>query len=229
MIPAFDKYFYPPDLPERLIQFSYLVTPKNQILQAQQGLASYLGYKAELNSLAEVWHPKEKKRIFKLEKELLDFAGKHSLEAGSFGIVMVNRAKKASGIYIKILRHIYPVFSDSSEVNQGLICAHCLDVSSLSFEEKVSFKVWKSSEVPFDLESMERHFMQGLSDPIIHFTERQLDVLRAWSELDSAKLVSERLQIEVRTIETHLRNARKRLDCRRTLDAVLYAKEHGLI
>ena len=125
----------------------------------------------------------------------MDFARIHSLYNNSLGIIMVNRAKKASGNYIKILHYIYPVISDKEQGAQELICAHCLDVSSLFFEEKVSFKVWKSSEATFDLESAQRHFTQALSDPTVCFTDRQLEVLRAWSELDSAKLVSEPLKI----------------------------------
>ena len=229
MTPAFTSYFYPPNLLERLVQFTYAVTPKNQMLVTQKNLINYLGYPAELTSLTNIWHPKERKKILRLEKELLDFARKHLITNGDLGMTVVSKMRKSNGTYIKISSCIYPILSNSYDINQGLICAHCMDISSLSCEEKVSFKVWKSSEATFDLESIQRHFTKSLSEQAVCFTDRQLDVLRAWSELDSAKLVAERLQIEIRTIETHLKNARKRLECRRTMDAVLYARGHGWI
>lgn len=222
------KKSYPSELLlQRFTDFRYIITPENQIIKSDQSLANYLEYATELKTLTELWHPSEKKKLLRLHQEMVAFAKKNELSAGDFGIKIINRFKKADGSFIKTMQYLFPFISQ--ETDQTLLHAFCMDVDWLYSGDQLTFQVVRSGNAVFDVPTAQQHFSNVLTDRLVHFSERQLQVLRLWSELDSPKEVADRLHIKVRTLETHLKNARKKLNVRRTLDVVMYAKKNGLL
>lgn len=54
------------------------------------------------------------------------------------------------------------------------------------------------------------------------FTDRQIEIMEAWSANDSLNLISEKLGITENTVQTHLKRLRARLNVHRTVDVYLY-------
>ncbi len=94
---------------------------------------------------------------------------------------------------------------------------------------KVTFDVSIPENVGYQKAQVLHHFDDLLTEKPIEFTARELEAIKVWSETDSARTAAERLGITVRTPETHLKNARRKLNVRRSLDLVIYAKDNKMI
>jgi len=227
-----NKYFERPGwLLDQMVNFSYVLTPINQRLLLHHHLTDYLGYSFddfETLSFYSILHPNERKKLLRLERELIDYVKRHNIPTGNLAMSIVNHIKKSDNNYIKVCRYVYPIVKEDIE-EEEMICSYCMDITSHSFSDKVTFQIIQTAHATFDLEEAQQHFAEVMSEPVVQFTDRQLEVLRVWASTDSVKSASELLQLQPRTLETHLKNIRKRLEVRRTMDAVMYAKEHGLI
>lgn len=58
-------------------------------------------------------------------------------------------------------------------------------------------------------------------------TDRELIVLKHWSELATEDAIADALSLSPHTIHTHLRRMRKKLNVRRTFDVYKHAMEKG--
>lgn len=65
-------------------------------------------------------------------------------------------------------------------------------------------------------------------DPKI-FTEKQLAVIRQWSEQPSEAKIAEALGISEHTVHTHLRRLRAKLGVKRTFEVYKYLVERELL
>lgn len=63
----------------------------------------------------------------------------------------------------------------------------------------------------------------------VKFTERQLHIIKCWSEVGGEKEIAKVLGISVNSVHTHLRRMRKKLVVNRTFDVYKYAKDNDLI
>mgnify|MGYP002867593923 CR=1 FL=1 len=68
-----------------------------------------------------------------------------------------------------------------------------------------------------------------LDDALLHFTERELQVLRVWALTNTARDAAGRLDLAQRTIEAHLKNMRRKLGVKRSMDVMLYARDRGWV
>lgn len=212
-------------------EFVYAVDAHGERICYHRGVEEYLGYRAaeiNLGWLVEVLHPAERRRITKLTARMRDFVKKNYVEPFKFNFSITHRFRKADNTYIKVLRKIYPFLMDEANNLLVYFCL-CIDITNHNPSDKITLDVTLSEQSTCDKEQALAYFSDLLSEKPIEFTKRQLEVIKVWSETDSARIAAERLGITVRTLETHLKNARSRLNVRRSLDVVMYTKEHNLI
>lgn len=197
----------------------------------EDGMAAYLGYsKEELAQIRmqDLIHPEEYDVITRLILKIREFVRKRKVQPLHHTFIISHRLKKSNGEYIAILRHIHP-FKVSED---GLFQAHyciCMDVSRHHLPDGVTFDIRDSSRPgPVDDADL-RFFADILADRSQRLSERELEVLRLWIAVDSCSVIARELGIKERTIEAHLKNMRKKLVMRRTVDVALYAKDRGWI
>lgn len=63
----------------------------------------------------------------------------------------------------------------------------------------------------------------------IHFTEREIEIIRLCSEGLTGREIAEKLYISYRTVETHKTNIFQKLEINNSIDLVKYALRHGII
>lgn len=217
---------------ERLIQFSFTIklTPKNQQQLGNHNGLDYLGYSIEALQTPDMlnwWHPAEQQQLVSLERYLWEFAKANSIPNGDLGVAFVHRMRKFDNQYVKILRVTFPYVSP--EKGEEALHSYCLDITPHCTFDKISFQILTAQEPNFEVEVIRKRFIQILATQGVRFTRRQLECLKAWMECESVKIAAGSIGIEVRTMETHLKNARKRLGVKRTMDAMLHAKSKGWI
>lgn len=227
-----EDYFQQTSLLNGIVHFDfvYAVNVPQQQLCYQQGIQASLGYEAStisLGWLVDIQHPDERQTLAKFMRRIQDFLQVYKCKIDTMTVfTLAHRIRRVDGDYIKILRRIYPWFTDEQSNIRLYICL-CTDITAHHAIDKITFDVMLHPDTKITKKEALDYFADLLSDEPIRFTEREMDVIRIWSETDSAKLAAERLNITVRTVETHLKNARKKLEVRRTLDVVMYAKEKG--
>jgi PAS domain S-box-containing protein len=208
--------------------FAYVIDVAQLQLYGQYNMAEALGYEPEaltLGGLIEALHPDERQRLHKLSRRMLEFVRRYRVEpVFSLG----HRIRKADGNYVRVLRRVYPLHIDERHQVQLYVCL-CTDITAHVTTDKITLDVTLPPAAPCTRAEALAYFRDILSEKPVKFTPQELAVIRVWVETDSAKLAAGRLGITVRTAETHLKNARRKLGVRRTLDLVLYAKEHGLV
>ncbi len=213
-------------------EFVYAVETSGEQICYHRGIEEYLGYHAaeiNLGWLVEALHPDERRRISKLTTRIGDFVEKYRPEPLTLHFSMTHRIQKADKSYIKILRQMYPFLMDKNHKLLIYFCL-CIDITSLvEVKERISFDVTIPKQATYDKSEAMEFFSDLLSGEPVAFTRRELEVIKVWSETDSSRVAAERLGITIRTLETHLKNARNKLNVRRSLDVVLYAKEHNMI
>lgn len=213
------------------VQFAYAVDITQQRICYQYNFAEYLGYNTSavnLGLLNDMIHPDEQKKLTALYRRMYEFPKYYRIEPIKYGLVVGHQLRKADGHYVRILRSLHPYLLDEHNKLSVYYCL-CMDVSVHYFNNGITLDVILPPDAPFSRTEALNYFNDIMTDEIIHFTPRQVEVLKIWSETDSAKVAAERLKMKVRTLETHLKNIRKKFGARRTLDVVLYAKDHGLI
>ncbi|HMQ86285.1 MAG TPA: helix-turn-helix transcriptional regulator [Flavilitoribacter sp.] len=224
-----NRYFSRAATWKRGVHFLYVFDILDHQLCYQQGLAEFLGYdlvESPFIHLSLLFHPAEHQKLIRMERRLGELSAICGL--GDFELSIVHRMRKADGGYLRIWRRVYP-FSEDFTGSKDLYYCLCLDITPFNPTEKMTARIFGLGTHAPEPDWL-RDFLIGQSfGREIRFTERQLEVLRIWSETDSPKLAAQKLDIELRTLETHLKNVRKRLGVRRTLDAVLYAREQGWI
>ncbi len=224
-----NRFFNQAETWKKGVHFVYVFDIPGHQLRYQQGLAEFLGYSLiewPCLHLSLLFHPAEYQNLIRMERRLGELSAIRDL--GDFELSIVHRMRKADGGYLKIWRRIYP-FSEGFTGSKDLYYCLCLDITPFNPTEKMTARI-----LGFGADAPEPDwlldFLVGQTFAReIRFTDRQLEVLRVWSETDSPRLAAQKLDIELRTLETHLKNVRKRLGVRRTLDAVLYARENGWI
>ncbi len=212
------------------LDFVYAVNVVQQQLCYQQGIEASLGYKASainLGWLVDILHPDERQTLVKFTRRMQDFVHTYGYDTEATPVFSLgHRIQNTDGNYIKILRRIQPWLVDDQRHIRIYVCL-CTDITAHHAIDKITFDVALPPGIGITKEEALHYFADLFSGEPVQFTGRELDVIRVWSETDSAKLAAERLNITARTVETHLKNARKKLGVRRTLDVVLYAKEKG--
>lgn len=212
-----------------IVDFFYGIDVAKKGICFQYKMAEYLGYTKE--DLAAVksfnlLHPEEMRQVIRLVARIKDFirgGGKAGMECF---FVLCHRLKKRNGEHIRVLRYIRP-WSVDEQYNVQVYHCLCLDVTRQSQPEGVTFDVRLPAHFHQTKEEVLSFFADILSQENPKFSDRELEVLRIWSSTDSTKLATGTLGISERTIETHLKNMRKKLGVRRTMDVVLFAKERG--
>lgn len=140
--------------------------------------------------------------------------------------ILVHSIKTERSEPYRLLREIR--LKPTSETNRTLICENkCIDVSNLHFEQGVFFDL----NLPKAYQRRKAYLMRPFKAVLPQYqnvlSERELEVLRVWKEVDSAALAAKQLGISVRTLHTHLANMRKRLNVRRSMDIITHVKKNG--
>lgn len=228
MYKALEKYLATPVLLQS-VTFVYALDLEAECICFQKGLATFLGYDVDvinLGFLVEMLHPDERTKLARLEIKMQDFLYAHPTGKESFSVSVIHQLRKVDGSYAKIWRRVHP-FLGSGAGNGKIMYSLCQDASCLGLTDKLSFQVLLPPHVKYDSKILNHFFCEFLSEDSVKFTKRQLDALRVWSETDSLKLGAERLGLQIRTLETHLKLARQRIGVRRTIDALVYAQRNG--
>lgn len=195
-----------------------------------QGLDEFLGYKdTEINLgwLYGILHPDERRQVTKITTRIQEVLN-GQYETFNFPFTIAHQMKRADGTYIKVLRKMCPLLKGDSN-NLWIYTNHCFDISTHCSVQKITFDVVLPQNSAHTKDQVLAYFSDLTTEKPIEFSEREVEVIKVWSEMDSAKLAAERLGVTLRTLETHLKNCRKKLGTRRTLDVVIYAKEKKLV
>lgn len=215
-----------------VIDFQYAVNALHWRIEQGQGLAAQLGYpsaEALPPFTEELLHPEERGKIARLVRRIGDFAiqlGPDAALRSTF--ILAHRMKRADGSYAKILRYLQPDAMGSTGRLERYQC-FCTDVSRLPGFESVSFDVRLPADVAVSTEEALLFFADVLDDSRLRFTERELQVLRVWALTNTARDAACRLDLAPRTIEAHLKNMRRKLGVKRSVDVMLYARDRGWV
>lgn len=225
---ALESYFDTPVLMQS-VAFVYALDLQKESVCFHKGLTGFLGYDTgpiNMGFLLEILHPNERCKLARLETRMQEFVHSYPIDSKGFGVSIVHQLRRADGTYAKIWRRIHPFLAPEVS-NQSIIYSLCNDASWLGLADKLNFQVLSPPQTRYNPKILEHFFGDFLSEDRMKFTKRQLDALRVWSETDSLKLAAERLGLQIRTLETHLKLARQRIGVRRTIDALVYAQRNG--
>ncbi len=215
-----------------VIDFSYVVDAVHQRIIRGQDLAQYLGYPSEevLPPLLEDFlHPGEQRKIIRLIRHIKAFVKMLGAPVAlSSTFILAHRMKRADGSYAKILRYLQPETMDDTG-NISVYHCHCTDISRHPGFEEMSFDIRLPAEAGVSAEEALQYFAGVLDESQLHFTNRELEVLRTWASADTAHDAACRLELAPRTVEAHLKNMRRKLGVKRSMDVVLYARERGWV
>lgn len=129
---------------------------------------------------------------------------------------------------IRLLRELH--FSPVQQTGSYPICHnHCVDITNVHFTNGVHFDLRLMDGREEQKTKAMNYFLPILKKTSSIFSERELEILKVWKDNDSIDLASRKLNITTRTLETHLRNMRKRLQVKRSMDVLIYATERKLI
>jgi len=213
------------------VDFIYAVDVAGQGICFERNMGAYLGYPTEQLKAIKVLnllHPEEQRQIVRLVGRIKDYVRNTGKDGMACTFTLCHHLKKSNGQYIKILRSIRPLSADSQQHVTHYYCM-CLDVSRHHLPEGVTIDVRLPAHFHQTREEVLSFFAEILSQENPRFSDRELEVLRVWSSTDSTEYATSTLGISERTIETHLKNMRRKLGVRRTMDVVLFAKERGWV
>lgn len=211
------------------IDFMYAVDVARQSICFERNMGAYLGYSTEeLKSVKvlNLLHPEEQRQVIRLVGRIKDYVRDNGKDGMACTFTLCHHLKKSNGQFIPVLRFIRPLSVNSQQQVTHYGCL-CLDISRHRMSEGVTFDVCLPANFHQTKEDVLSFFTNVLAQENPKFSDRELEVLRVWSSTDSTEDATSTLGISERTIETHLKNMRKKLGARRTMDVVLYAKGRG--
>lgn len=191
-------------------------------------LRKYLGFEQAIRYIDFVaMIPKEeKKTVLRVHRLMGKFRETHPNLSRSSRILLLHSLINNQKKKVRILREITML------PDRHTVCTNrCIDLTNLNLGTGVQFDL--NFMPPIPTKSIHKRAL-AFFDPIHQnsercFSSRQLEVLKVWSEYDSASIVAEQLNITIRTLETHLKNMRERIGARRTMDVLLFAKDRGWV
>lgn len=212
------------------MDFTYAVDLTDYKIYYQDRLVEYLEYPAMmplLKDIRELLHPDEQEQLLRFYKHWFNMLKKQNIKPESGKLKIVHQIKKGDHSYLKILHYIMPLLINAAP-DRMIFAGMCTDVTKHTIAEGITCDfnfLYNNSALEPEL----IYQLEGILHPQeIQFTDRELEVLKAWSELPSVAMASERLEISERTFSTHLRNMRRKLNVHRTVDVMLYVQERGL-
>lgn len=211
-----------------LNHFSFAVDVARGVMVHYFQVQEVLGYSPELNPsfLHYVYHPAERATLQNLSSQIRKCLQQFPTDAPYYTFVIGHRLRKANGDYLKVLNHMQPIAYEP--FSNLLILNHsCVDVTAHKFESAITFEVQLPPQVPYSRAEITDFFQEVFQEESSPFSKRELMVLRTWVALHSTKDAAEKLAISERTLETHLKNIRRKVDMNRTMDVVLFAKSKG--
>lgn len=215
----------------RTTDFIYAVDVTREEICYADRMNEFLGWAPDMIHLAKAkqyLHPNERDAVIRLHQQLSVLIKKHDIISGECACTIAHRIKKDNGTYNKILNCLIPVLV-SAEGNLLLYAGLCTDITDHVFSEDVTISFSFSNDAPQSKGVILARLQEFSMGKRNRFTAREMEVLKMWSEMPSVELAAEYLQISDRTFTTHLRNMRKKIGARRTVDVLLYAKERGWV
>ena len=141
---------------------------------------------------------------------------------------IVHSILSKNGNPIRLLRELYFLPAEAS--NHLPICYNnCVNITNVHFTKGVHFDIQLPNHMKSKRAKMMEYFKPVLERNDRPFSERELEILKTWKDMAVIDKAAENLGISVRTLETHLRNMRRKLQVKRSMDVVLHAKDHGWI
>ncbi len=223
---SWEKY----QAPKTGFDFCFLLNVTRNEVVFQPLLAEYLGYADKEIDYAKFTQliPKEEySKLHRIHRMLLIFYERFKELRHQSRFILIHRLVQADGKLLYFLREIY--FLPQIE-GQAVWCRNnCVDISNVPFSKGIQFDVYLLQASDRNRRAILRLFKPVLDTEVSCFSSRQLEVLKTWEETDSIALAANRLNISTRTMETHLRNMRRKVGVRRTMDVLLLAKERGWV
>lgn len=212
--------------------FSFLLDLIQAQIQFSPALAHYLGYSGNIISSFHVLGivPKEEyaklNRVHRLLQKIYESNPTICLQAKFILIHSVNRVGSGP---LRILRELYFVRTKLGNSKVLYCYNNCVDITNLHFTKGILFDAVFPKHLAHERAEILQRFEPILNTQALCFSKRQLEVIQVWAEMDSLALAARRLNISVRTMETHLRNMRQKIGVRRTIDVLLLAKDNGWV
>lgn len=214
-----------------LTHFSFAVDVARNVVVHYDQVPEQLGYSPEeLNPsfLQFGYHPSERATLQNLTVQIEKCLRHYPTAPPYYTFIIGHRLKKSNGDYLKVLNYVQPILF---EPNNNLLVLNnlCVDVSAHRFETVLTFDVHMPPHALYSRSEIVHFFQEIFTKDLPPFTERELLVLATWVSLNSTKAAADQLDITERTLETHLKNIRKKANMNRTMDVVLLAKAKGWI
>ncbi|MEN0050612.1 MAG: LuxR C-terminal-related transcriptional regulator [Bacteroidota bacterium] len=210
---------------------SFQMNILNGDLSMSTALASLIGIdnlEANYNVFMDLIPKAEFPSIHGIHQILLVFFNKHEDVKYKCRFNVIHTMLLKNGRRIRLLRAIY--FLPSSTFNHRPICYNdCVDVTNIHFKQGVHFDIQLPVQLEGERIKMMRYFNNVLPVKPKPFSDRELEILKVWKDLDTTGKAANALGISERTLETHLRNMRRKLQVKRSMDVVLHARDQGWI
>lgn len=211
--------------------FSFAMNLKFDKVIFQRSFGEYLGlpyHSVHYDEFLKLFLTEEYSKLTRIHRLLCQFYKLHHQNCASIRFTLAHGLKRNNGNPIKVLREVY-FLQLEDHTNEVIVWNNCIEITNLPLALDFQFDI----ALPPKLENRKRMFMQLFDSVSLDqeslFTTRQLEVLRVWKEMDNIDAAAHSLGISKRTLETHLRNMRKKIGVRRTVDVVMYARERGWV
>lgn len=211
--------------------FSFVMDLKCQKVLFHETFSKYLGFEKKLvqyKDFIKAIPREEYSKLIRVHRLFHSFCHTYRDISQSIRFVLVHSLKRKNNSPMRVVREVY--FLPSKEEKINAYCVNkCTDITNIPIEEGVQFDITLPPRLQHRRELIMQLFAPVLGNNAVCFSNRELEVLKRWRETDNIDLAASSLSISARTLETHLRNMRKKIGVRRTVDVMIYAKERGWI
>ncbi len=211
------------DYPLMPNQYLYFINFTTSKVCFHKNLRKVLGYEQEeidFPLLLDMVHPEDVLMVTKVSEATLAYLMECKIkDTFAINLSISNRTRKKDGSYIKILRQMTIVDTDS-EGNILSSVAICSDISDIK----------PSDEVTYKLDGPEPHIFYDILEKLIDkpiqpdLTEREVEIVRLLAKGNSSKEIANELYISQNTVSTHRKNMMSKLEATNVVDLVLKSR-----
>ena len=213
---SFEEYRLMPN------QYLYFINFTTSQVVYHKHLDKVLGYteKVDMPLLMNMVHPDDVRVVTKVSEATLAYLMKNKIkDTFAINLSISNRTRKKDGTYIKILRQMTIVDTDT----QGNILssvAICSDISDIKTSDEVTYKLEGPNSHIF-YETLENILDTPLQPEL---TDREIQIVRLLAKGKTSKVISGQLSISQNTVATHRKNMMNKLDATNVVDLVLKSR-----
>ena len=213
--------------------FFFLINTENKLISETARMMDFLEYKESLHLTDRFWqdiilHPKERLEIINLYNSISEWRRKEPMK--KIRLLINHKMRKSDGSYIQILRIFFPcqrICKTDGKMKEYWMNM-CFDINYLKTPKLFSFDIKCNELLDTQLVNLKKAFRERIPHKNL-FTSRELQIIESWARMDSIKHISSEFGISTRTVETHLKNMRKKANVSKTRDVLKIARRSGYI